>query len=86
MIINFVLPPDYYDINLSTDKKQVLFVRVGVEERVDGKEDVLITAFQEIFRSAVDVGNTNLKVESVPKPPKTDHHSHTPINYLVLLF
>lgn len=72
MIINFVLPPDYYDINLSTDKKQVLFVRVGVEERVDGKEDVLITAFQEIFRSAVDVGNTNLKVESVPKPPKTD--------------
>lgn len=32
MVINFILPGDYFDINLSTDKRQILFVRVVLLE------------------------------------------------------
>ena len=40
LIVNLILPPSYYDVNLSTDKKQILLM----------KEDVLLTAIKEIFR------------------------------------
>ncbi|CBK22999.2 uncharacterized protein [Blastocystis hominis] len=30
MVINFILPGEYFDINLSTDKRQILFVRVVI--------------------------------------------------------
>ena len=57
-VMNVVLPPQYYDINLSTDKKQILLF----------KEDVLFVAFQEVFRSAVDASNTHMQVTSVVTP------------------
>ena len=52
LVINVILPPHYYDINLSTDKKQILLFH----------EDTLLRAFQEIIRSAVDSSNTNVRV------------------------
>ena len=58
LVMNVVLPPQYYDINLSTDKKQILLF----------KEDVLFVAFQEVFRSAVDASNTHMQVTSVVTP------------------
>ena len=58
LVINVILPPQYYDINLSTDKKQILLF----------KEDVLFVAFQEVFRSAVDASNTHMQVASVVTP------------------
>ena len=58
LVMNVVLPPQYYDINLSTDKKQILLF----------KEDVLFVAFQEVFRSAVDASNTHMQVTSVVIP------------------
>ena len=58
LVMNVVLPPQYYDINLSTDKKQILLF----------KEDVLFVAFQEVFRSAVDASNTHMQVTSVVPP------------------
>lgn len=54
LVINLILPPHYYDINLSTDKKQILLF----------KEDVLMAAFQEIFRAAVDASNANIEIVS----------------------
>ena len=54
LIINLILPPHYYDINLSTDKKQILLF----------KEEVLLAAFQEIFRQAVDTSNANVHIIS----------------------
>lgn len=30
IVINFILPGEYFDINLSTDKRQILFVRVVI--------------------------------------------------------
>lgn len=54
LVINLILPPHYYDINLSTDKKQILLF----------KEDVLLAAFQEIFRAAVDASNANIEIVS----------------------
>ena len=58
LVMNVILPPQYYDINLSTDKKQILLF----------KEDVLFVAFQEVFRSAVDASNTHMQVASVVTP------------------
>ena len=58
LVMNVILPPQYYDINLSTDKKQILLF----------KEDVLFVAFQEVFRSAVDASNTHMQVTSVETP------------------
>ena len=55
LIVNLILPPSYYDVNLSTDKKQILLM----------KEDVILTAIQEIFRCAIDASNTSLHVSSV---------------------
>ena len=52
LVINVILPPHYYDINLSTDKKQILLFH----------EDILLRAFQEIIRSAVDSSNMNVQV------------------------
>lgn len=55
LIVNLILPPSYYDVNLSTDKKQILLM----------KEDVILTAIQEIFRCAIDASNMSLHVSSV---------------------
>lgn len=55
LIVNLILPPSYYDVNLSNDKKQILLM----------KEDVILTAIQEIFRCAIDASNTSLHVSSV---------------------
>lgn len=29
LVVNIILPPSYYDINLSIDKKQILFMKVN---------------------------------------------------------
>ena len=55
LIVNLILPPSYYDVNLSTDKKQILLM----------KEDMILTAIQEAFRCAIDASNTSLHVSSV---------------------
>ena len=52
LVINVILPHHYYDINLSTDKKQILLFH----------EDILLRAFQDIFRSVVDSTNVNVHV------------------------
>ena len=36
MVMNIVLPPSYYDINLSIDKKQILFMKVFLQFMVYG--------------------------------------------------
>ena len=55
LIVNLILPPSYYDVNLSTDKKQILLM----------KENVMLAAFQEIYRYVIDASNTNMRVSSV---------------------
>ena len=55
LIVNLILPPSYYDVNLSTDKKQILLM----------KENVMLSAFQEIYRYVIDASNTNMLVSSV---------------------
>lgn len=55
LIVNLILPPSYYDVNLSTDKKQILLM----------KENVMLAAFQEIYRYVIDASNTNMCVSSV---------------------
>ena len=55
LIVNLILPPSYYDVNLSTDKKQILLM----------KENVMLAAFQEIYRYVIDASNTNMRVSSI---------------------
>ena len=55
LIVNLILPPSYYDVNLSTDKKQILLM----------KENVMLAAFQEIYRYVIDASNANMRVSSV---------------------
>ena len=55
LIVNLILPPSYYDVNLSTDKKQILLM----------KENVMLAAFQEIYRYVIDASNTSMRVSSV---------------------
>ena len=55
LIVNLILPPSYYEVKLSTDKKQILLM----------KENVMLAAFQEIYRYVIDASNTNMRVSSI---------------------
>lgn len=49
IVINFILPGEYFDINLSTDKRQILFVRVVIGNGCKCRKTFSLRRFKRSF-------------------------------------